>query len=109
MADFVLKKSNTVPILTATLSDSNGVVNLTAASSVRIKVARAETPTVSILNALCAIVSPTLGKISYTWQAADTAIAGDYVFEFAVAWADGSNDTFPNDRMLTLRINPIVI
>lgn len=101
--DFELKRNDTLPVLVATLTDAAGVaVDLTNATAVRFHL-KALDGTVKV-NALATITTPASGIVSYPWTAADTDTAGDYWAEFEATFADGTVETFPNDRHLWIKI-----
>ena len=103
-ASFTMKQGDTLPAMIGTLSDAVGVVDLTLASSVFLHVVHASTGVV-VVNAACTVVNAVGGKVSYAWQSADTAVAGDFEFEFLVTWSNGAMQRFPNTTTnLRLRI-----
>lgn len=77
MADFTMRAGDTAPLLTATLLGADGnPANLTGAT-VKFHL-RAKNSATAIVNAVATVVSAIAGSVSYSWQAADTASAGDY-------------------------------
>lgn len=106
MADYSLKQNDTYPVLTAILSDQLGAVDLTTADSVKLIMKMASPPTTVI--GTCVIATPqtggNVGKVTYDWQASDTATVGEYQAEFEVTWNVGDVETFPNDSYKTIEI-----
>ena len=104
MADFFIKQGDTAPKLSVTLKDeNNAVVPLTAASSVVFHMYDADMN--QRVDAGAATIDDAAnGKVSYQWQAADTAVAGKFFGEFEVTWNDGTKTTFPNYRYLEIVI-----
>lgn len=100
--DFALKRGDTVPALEATLTDQDGPINLTTATSVKL-LAKSRTDATTI-SGTCSIVSAAQGKISYTWVSGNTSAPGSYDMEFEITWGVGQIETVPNDTYLWLEI-----
>lgn len=85
MADFQIPRNALLPILTATLSDANGVLNLTGAT-VRFQM---RVPGTSVLkvDAGATVLNPTAGTVQYTWIATDTDTIGLYIAWFQCTYA----------------------
>lgn len=108
---FVIKRNDTRPIFKAQLTqtDPTGAttnqvpVDLTTATSVKFYMRL--TPNTGILevSGTAAIVDAATGKVSYTWIAADTDTAGQYLAEFEVSWGT-DKQTFPSDDYLTITV-----
>lgn len=106
MADFYLKKNDTGPALVATLADSEGnAVSLSGATArfhMRVRGAAALTTDAA------ATVDPdqvtNKGKVTYSWAAADTDVAGEFEGEFQVTFGGGVIETFPNRKNLAILI-----
>lgn len=105
MADLTIKQNDTWPPLEATLSDQDGPVNLTTASTILLLLKPALTP-LTIFQGVCEVVSAVDGKIRYVWDEPDTAIADTYAGEFEVTWTDSTITTFPNAGYFSLEIQP---
>lgn len=112
MADVTIKRNDTWPPLKAILSDANGPIDLTAASSVTLKM-RSSTVLVSAGAAL--ITGPTAGEVTYYWKAAqttptalpaDTGFVGVYNVEWEIQWSSGGVQTVPNINYSTIEIVP---
>ena len=102
MANFSLKQNDTWPALNATLSDVNGPINLTTATTVKIIIK--PTGGGSAITGTCTIVSAAAGTVRYSWVSGDTALAGTYQGEFEITWADGKIGTVPNEGYFSLEI-----
>lgn len=102
MADFSLKKHDTWPPLNATLSDANGPINLTAATTVKLIIK--PTGGGSAITGTCAVISAPAGTVRYTWATGNTDISGTYSGEFEITWSDGKIGTVPNEGYFTLEI-----
>jgi hypothetical protein len=99
MVDFEIPKGRLVPILTATLSDANGPIDLTG-TSVRFQM-RLPGASVFKVDAVATPVDAVAGQISYAWQGADTDTPGLYVAWFEV--------TFVGPKPLNAPEPPLVI
>jgi hypothetical protein len=82
-ADFQIPKGRLLPNLTATLSDANGALNLSAASGVRFQM-RAPGATVLEVDQPATVVNAATGQVSYAWAAGDVDTVGLYVAWFEV-------------------------
>ena len=102
--DFVIKKGDTRPLLTATLTYSDGTtVNLTGAT-VRF-VMRAQTAANPSTNAVATVTNVTApATVSYAFTTTDTATAGRYMGEWHVTFSDASTLTFPTDGYLEITV-----
>lgn len=100
MADFTIKRGDTLPSVVATLSDQNGAINLTSAASVKF-IAKSAAYTIT---GTCVITTPAYGVVTYNWGTSDTANAGDYQMEWEITWSAGVVETVPNDGYKTLTI-----
>jgi hypothetical protein len=104
---YELKRNDTAPAITATLTDENGVIVLTGAT-VRFKLAAAPESglTFTPINRVCTVTNATKGQVSFAWQAGDTTQAGIYRGEFEVTFAGGSIETYPAGEYLDIIILP---
>lgn len=102
MASLTVKQFDTDPALSATLSDVNGPIVLTNASSVKFVMKGKSSATV--VTGTCTIVDAVSGKVSYAWVAPDTNTPDTYSVEFVIHWTAGGVQTVPN----ALAANPIV-
>ena len=89
-----LKQDDTAPALQATLSDSNGPINLTNATSVKLVMKGNNTATVVV--GTCTITNAAQGQVSYTFTAGNTATPDVYQVEFEITWSGGGEQTVPN-------------
>ena len=101
-SDFSLKQDDTWPPLNATLSDANGPINLTTATSVTFIMK--PTGGGSPITGTCTIVSAAAGTVRYVWVTGNTTVAGTYQAEFEILWADGKIGTVPNEGYFTVEI-----
>ena len=102
--DFFLKQGDTAPPIVAVLKDASlAVVPLTAATSVRFLMSD-KLSGVPAVNHLGTIVDAVNGKVSYQWQPGDSDIVSTYNGEWEIAWSDGTYETFPNSKYMTIKI-----
>lgn len=87
-----IKRNDTYPPLTGTCSDGSGPVALSGADEVLLIL---KGSSVTLELELTELDDPGTGQWSYTWQAEDTEIAGDYAAEVQVTWSAGVVQTFP--------------
>jgi hypothetical protein len=84
MSDFQLPKGALLPLLTATLSDDNGAINLTGAT-VKFQMRLPGSSTLKV-DAAAAVTNAAAGQVTYTWVTADTDTIGLYVGWFLVTF-----------------------
>jgi hypothetical protein len=104
--DFYLKQGDTLGSLVCILSDANGVVNLTTATSVQFHMQHLMDPSVPEINASASVVSAVAGSVRYDWATHDLDFSGDYAAEFQVAFSGSGIGTFPNYRNINIRVTP---
>ena len=109
MADTAtMKQGDTGPALTATLyNPDSSVANLTGAT-VKLNVRPFRGGTALIDHGTVTLLDAANGRVSYTWQVADTANSGTFYVEWEVTYASGTVTTYPNDRSAILNIVPQV-
>ena len=96
MADFTIKRNDTLPKLEATLQQNNVVYNLTGAT-VKFIMKKEGSGTAKV-NSAVTVVDAASGQVEYAWDdvAGDTDTEGDYNGEFEVTTGSGEIITFPN-------------
>jgi len=104
--DFVIKRGDLLPVITATLKDANGAaVDLTGTA---VKLLMKKVGGTSAKVNATATVDPdqvtNKGKVSYAWVGTDTDTGGVYEAEWEVTFAGGKKQTFPNPEYLVVRI-----
>lgn len=104
MADYHHKKGNLLPPYRGTVSDANGPVNLSLASSVLFRMWDRNTRQVVIDDQPVQIVDGPAGKFSYGWQAADVDAIGTYLAEVDVVYPSGVL-TCPNPGAIVILIS----
>jgi hypothetical protein len=97
MADFAIKQNDTHPPLEVVLSDLDGPIDLTTATSVWLMMrGQKRTGAVSVTGQALVVPPATDGFVIYEWIPLDTAVADLYNAEFEIRWGDGSVQTVPN-------------
>lgn len=106
MADFTMKKDDTLAALTATLENAAGnAVNLTSADVVfQMRLGEGTTWKVNSSSGVT-VTSATGGAVRKTWLAAHVDTAGLYYSHWVVTWSSGVQ-RFPNTGWDTILINP---
>ena len=100
--DYTIKTGDTAPPIAGTLLDANNdSVDLTGAS-VRFILKDKRTGD-KIIDQPADVVDAVLGRVSYQWQTGDTDTADTYNAEFEVHWLDGTYETFPNSKYITVK------
>lgn len=97
---FTIKRNDTRPVLTLTLTENGSAKDLTGAVSCKLLMKSGNNTasrTASITNAASGIIQVTL-------QAADTATAGTYQAEVEITWAAGAIETVPNDGYFVILV-----
>lgn len=105
MADYTIKQHDTWPPLEATLSDADGPINLTTATTIRL-IIKASAGITPYLVKTCTIVNAITGKVKATWATGNLDTAGTYQGEFEITWSDSSIETVPNAGYFSFEIQP---
>lgn len=104
MADVTMKKDDTRPKLTRSLTQTiNGVATtlpLTTASAVKFIMKQ----NAAVVSGAASISDPATGQVTYVWQTGDTATSGNYTAEWEIKWNDGGYETVPNDGYFSIEI-----
>lgn len=105
MTDFHIKQNDTSPALEAQLTDDDGSgIDLAAADVQFHLVSRDRSETA--VDDTATIVDSTDGVVKYEWSASDTDSSGRFLAEFEVTYDDGTIESFPNSRNITVEIVP---
>ena len=105
-ADFTIKSGDTLPVLTDTLTYSNGeAVNLTGAS-LTLTMRKQTAARAVTLTGTARIVAATKGEVSFTFSAADTATVGEYGASWRVTFSGGETMSFPTSGYLSISVEP---
>lgn len=105
MAEFRLKRNDTLPYLDVRLKDSDTeYTDLTVSGvSVNFTMKDFDTGVLKINSMPCTILDGATGAVRYTWEAIDTDTAGFYIGEFEVIYIAGKK-TYPPDDSLVIYI-----
>lgn len=104
VADLTVRQGDTSPVYTAYITDPSGSVAVDLTGATCTFVMRELNNTTPTVSAAMTVTSATAGVATYTWTAADTAIAGLYMAEVHVLLANGSTYTYPNGGYQTIQI-----
>lgn len=106
-ADWTMKKDDLLPVLILTLEDVNGAVDLSGASSAKLKMilrnSLGSTPKINAAITIDPDQVANKGKVTYTWQGGDTDTVGNYYAEVEVLYGTDPL-TFPNNKYYTVSI-----
>lgn len=92
---FFIKQGNTAPEIEEYLRNADGTaIDLTGASVLEFHMRNAAGTV--IVNAAATAVTPTKGRIKYSWVLADTSTAGTFYREWKVVLASGRTVSIPN-------------
>jgi BppU N-terminal domain len=105
-ADFTIGQGDTSPILTDTLSYSNGVPANLAGATVQLVIRNPTAPQPVRLTGTVTITNATEGRVSYTFTAQDTALVGLYMASWEVTLGGGAKMRWPTDGWITISIEP---
>src|ERR1700733_8450843 len=92
--DLTIKQGDTWPPLAAILSDANGPIDLSTATTIEIWMKGISG---TVVSGLCTPVDAAAGSIIYSWGPTDTAVPDTYNVEFEITWSGGGEETVPND------------
>lgn len=103
MADFNIKRGDTWPPIDAVLSDDDGPIDLTSATTVKIifKTPGAGSTT---FNGTCTITDALSGAVRYVWGPTDTATVNTYNVEYEITWTDSTKTTIPTIGYKTVEV-----
>lgn len=96
---FVIRVGTTIPMLRLTLLDGQTPVDVSAARSVRLRVA-----SMGVLKVDAEMdKQPEVGVLTYVWSPADTDTVGEYDAWVKVVWPAGVQ-SFPAEGFFTIRV-----
>lgn len=90
--NYVYFKNDRRPSLALTLKRDGKSEDLSAATSVNLRLVNRETGVLKFSGA-CALTTPASGLVTYTWGATDLDTVGTYHVEIEINWADGKTET----------------
>lgn len=105
MSIFNMKRHDTLPVLSGTITDANGAVSLASATEIRIIMTDSSgaIKVDSTGGVADADQVTNKGLFTYPWIAADTDTSGDYKLEVQITFPAGKQ-TFPNPGYSIVRI-----
>ncbi len=106
MADFYLKKGDTLPRLRATLRDADGEVVDLDACVVKLRMRSRPGGAVKVFAA-ATVIDAANGVVEYTWLAADVDTAGEYLAEWQLTFSNtvpSGVQTVPNADEISISI-----
>lgn len=104
--DAIIKQNDTWPAIgevDPVVLEANGVPIPLTGATVKFLARKVDDPA-TIIEGACDLVSAIDGTVMYQWAVGDTAIAGDYQFEFQITFGDGRVGTAPTDGYKLLKI-----
>lgn len=100
MSNINIRQGDTLPVITATLSDSSGAINLTGYTvTFKAKLVGGST----VISRACTIVSAAAGTVQCTLAAPDTDVAGSYLAKFECV-SGAVVLSVPNSKSMTMTI-----
>lgn len=105
MADYVIKSGSTSPAFVVTLMKGDQPADITGYQSVTLRLRPAEGGAL-VVNSAVTVLETYPARVSYDWQAADTANVGLYEAEWEVVYSNGAEQVFPADGFTTVEITP---
>ena len=109
MADFDIKRGDSWPPIDAQLTDQDGPIDLTTATSVTLLFKTASGSTT--YSKACTVTDAATGLVRYAWTTADaasgpTSEVNTFNIEWEILWSDSTKTTVPNVGYKTLAIEP---
>ena len=108
MVDFSLKQGNTSPGIRSQLQDDDeSAVDITGFNEVTFRMRAADGTVIVESNestGAVTVVNAVDGIVTYEWQPGDTDIPAMYEAEWIVEFSDGSEETFPNNDWIYVKI-----
>jgi len=103
MSDITFVQGDTAPILKAQIIKPDKTArNLSAATSIRFQMRKSDDRRYTV-DAAATIVTPTEGRVSYSWGASDLSVAGEYIAQWEIHWSDGKVQTTDPPNTITVR------
>lgn len=103
-ADFTIKSGDQNPAFLDTLKLKDGTVPPLAGASIVFVMRSFTSATPVALTGTASIVTPVAGRVQFAPTAADTATAGQYMANWIVTFAGGSQMTFPTEGFLWVSV-----
>jgi hypothetical protein len=100
MVDFSIAKGDTLPLLTATLNDNAGPIDLTGSTSIKFQMRPPGSSALEVDGAASVVGAPTLGNVSYVWQSTDVDTPGLYLGWFLLMFGGSKTMEAPNPPLV---------
>lgn len=98
---FYLKRGDTAPAIVLALTNADGSVVTLTSATIALKIRREDLSAAAVSRTMT-IVSATLGTVTYSWVADDSATPGRYRMYVVVTFPSTKIGTYPVDGHLTL-------
>ncbi len=98
------KQNDRLPKFRGTLRDKNGVVDVSAATSIKIFMRPYGGGTLKVNGSAVTTIDGPNGLVEYAWAAVDVDTPGFYELEIQVTFGANGNETFPNDGFFAVEI-----
>lgn len=105
-ADYTHKRGDTVHDLTVVLSDDDGPIDLTSASSIVLVLTHRKTRTRETF-AMSVVGAATDGRVEKTWAANEPSVEGDFDAEYQITFGVGQVLAVPSSGTLLYRIDTL--
>ena len=102
MADFTIKENDLLPVIQATITDSDGTAVDLSGGTVKFLMLDQDN-TLKVDAAGSFVTDGSDGQVQYAWSGTDTDTAGGYRAEFEIT-ISGKIVTAPNNGYLTIKI-----
>lgn len=100
---FTIKRHDRRPYLQFQLFEADGVTPLDTTAAIEINfVCRAKGSPDMKFKSPVSMLDALSGRGEYQWAATDTDTAGDFEYEFEIAWPNAEPQTIPADSYLSL-------
>jgi hypothetical protein len=106
MADLLIKRNDTSPVLVTTLTEGTPAtaINLTTATAVKLYLRKQADIGSVYLSKTCSITNAIGGQVTVTFSTGDLAIADTYLAEFEITWTGGGIETVPNSGYKSIQV-----
>jgi len=105
---FIIKRNDTAPALIATVYDKGclgGWERFNLSTVTQINFSMVDDCGALIISSQSAqTISASSGVIQYNWKDGDTAMAGNYIGEFELFFADGTKMSLPREGGISIKI-----
>ncbi|UBF22589.1 phage BppU N-terminal domain [Halorubrum tailed virus 25] len=107
MTDFEIKQNDTSPAIVSYLQTPDGEPEDLTGANVLFKMVKA-TNRELVIDSTAEIVDAANGQVRYKWSSEDLSEPGNYLAEWEVTWASGTEkeqiSTFPNYEFISIYV-----